>query len=302
MSLDPTLPRRVRMLAPRLPRIPGKTLLAFVLTVLVLGGGWMWFRDSSFARVKEVTVTGASTSEQAKVRNALETAARDQTTLHVRAGALKAAVARFDSVADIRVAADFPHRMRIEVIEHKPVAALQIGESTTLAATGSGLILRGVTPDEELPVIKMDGAPTGERVDNANTKTALAISAAAPDQLRARIDRLWTGPKGMMLALIDGPDVIFGDGADAHRKWLAATRVLADERAQGATYLDVRIPERVAAGGLGPVAEPTPDPAAGTAEPGAGTVPEAGAETTPVTPEATPETAPQVTPESNPQP
>ena len=53
--------------------------------------------------------------------------------------------------------------------------------------------------------------------------------------------------------------MIFGDGSDAHRKWLAATRVLADQSAAGATYLDVRIPERVAAGGLGPVPEPTPD-------------------------------------------
>lgn len=264
MSLHSTLPRRGRLLAPRLPRVPGRVLLAFVLTVLVLGGGWMWFRDSSFARVKEVTITGASTSEQAKVRAALEKAALDQTTLHVRTDSLKAAVARFDSVADVRAVPDFPHRMRIEVIEHEPVAALVVGDSTELAATGSGLILRGVAPDENLPVIKMAAAPTGERVDNDNTKSALAISAAAPDQLRARIDRLWTGPKGMMAALIDGPDLVFGDASDAHRKWLAATRVLADEDAQGATYLDVRIPERVAAGGLGPVAEPTPEGTTGT--------------------------------------
>ena len=104
----------------------------------------------------------------------------------------------------------------------------------------------------------MDAAPAGDRVGNANTRTALAISAAAPEELRRRIDRLWTGPKGMMLALVDGPDLIFGDASDAGRKWLAATRVLADRSAAGATYLDVRIPERVAAGGLGPVAEPTP--------------------------------------------
>jgi cell division protein FtsQ len=257
MSLHPSMPRRARLVSPRLPRVPGRALLAFVLTVLVLGGGWLWFRDSSLARVKEVTVTGASTSERAEVHGALANAARDMTTLHVRTDALKASVARFDSVADLRVTTDFPHRMRIEVIEHEPVAALEVGD-TTLAATGSGLILRGVSADEELPRIKMDAAPGGDRVDNANTRTALVISAAAPDELRRRIDRLWTGPKGMMLALIDGPDLVFGDGSEAGRKWLAATRVLADESAAGATYLDVRIPERVAAGGLGPVAEPTP--------------------------------------------
>lgn len=257
MSLDSTFSRRARMLVPRLPRVPLKALLAFVATVVVLGGGWMWVRDSSLVQVEEVTVTGTSSSEQVKLRAALDAAAREMTTLHVREDALRTVAARFSSVADLKIRTDFPHQMRIEVIEHEPVAALEVGDST-IAATGSGLLLRGVRADEDLPVIRMDAAPTGDRIGNANTRTALAISAAAPEELRRRIDRLWTGPKGMMLALVDGPDLIFGDASDAGRKWLAATRVLADRSAAGATYLDVRIPERVAAGGLGPVAEPTP--------------------------------------------
>jgi cell division protein FtsQ len=125
----------------------------------------------------------------------------------------------------------------------------------------------------------MDAAPVGERVGNANTRTALKLAATAPDAIRRRIDRLWTGPRGMMLALVDGPDLIFGDASDARRKWFAVTRVLADPSSAGATYLDVRIPERVAAGGLGPVPEPTPV-ATGTPAP----VPPAA---------ATPETNPQ---------
>ena len=39
----------------------------------------------------------------------------------------------------------------------------------------------------------------------------------------------------------------------------AAVRVLADPSSAGATYLDLRVPERVAAGGLGPV-EQEPQP------------------------------------------
>ena len=90
--------------------------------------------------------------------------------------------------------------------------------------------------------------------------SALAIAGAAPAVLRRRVLRLWTGPRGMMLSLTDGPDLIFGDAADAARKWLAAARVLAARDAAGATYLDLRIPERVAAGGLGPVTAETPTP------------------------------------------
>ena len=51
-----------------------------------------------------------------------------------------------------------------------------------------------------------------------------------------------------------------GEHADAARKWTAAVRVLADPSAAGATYLDLRVPERVAAGSLGPI-EPEPEQA-----------------------------------------
>ena len=259
MSLDQILARdRARPRVTRLPRIGLRRLLAVLLLAALLAGAWLWLRDSSLVKVRRVTITGATSSEEARVRTALETAARDMTTLHVRKDQLRAATAQFTSVADLKVQTDFPHDLRIEVIEHRAVAALEVGDRT-IAASGSGLILRGVTPDEDLPVIHMAAPPVGERVDNRNTLTALRIAAAAPAALLARVDRLWTGDDGMMLSLVDGPDLIFGDALDARRKWLAAARVLAEPSSAGATYLDVRIPERVGAGGLGPVPEPTPE-------------------------------------------
>jgi cell division protein FtsQ len=288
VALDPTLSRRqgartrLRGRAGlRIPRVPPR-LLRLLLLILVLAGlgygGWMWLRDSSLAAVRDVEVTGSTSSEQARVRAALDAAARDMTTLHVREEALRSAVAEFSSVANLEVATDFPHTMRIRVLEHRPVAVLVSGDRE-IAASGDGLLLKGIVADGDLPVIRTDAVPAGDRVRNTNTKTALALAAAAPDPIRRRIDRMWTGPKGMMLALVDGPDLIFGDASDVRRKWLAVTRVLADPSAAGATYLDVRIPERVAAGGLGPVPEPTPAPT-GTPAP----IPTAA---------ATPETNPQ---------
>jgi cell division protein FtsQ len=209
-------------------------------------------------------VTGSTSSEEPRVRAALDAAGRDMTTLHVREDTLRSAVAQFSSVASLQVESDFPHTLRIRVVEHTPVAVLVSGDQE-IAASGDGLLLKGVVADGDLPVIRMDGVPAGKRVQNANTKTALTLAATAPDEIRRRIDRLWTGPRGMMLALVDGPDLIFGDASDARRKWVAVTRVLADPSSAGATYLDVRIPERVAAGGLGPLPEPTPVPAAGSA-------------------------------------
>jgi cell division protein FtsQ len=50
--------------------------------------------------------------------------------------------------------------------------------------------------------------------------------------------------------LEDGTELVFGAPERLAAKWAAAARVLAAEDAEGATYVDVRIPERPVAGGL----------------------------------------------------
>jgi len=260
MSLDSTLraprraagararPRRRR----RLPHPSPRVLAAVLLTALVLGGGWLWLRDASLLEVREVKVTGSTSSEARRIQAALESAGRDMTTLHVREDALRAAVAPYSSVADLRVETDLPHRMLIEVVEHRPVAALEAG-GRRIPAAGSGLVLQGVRADAQLPSIRIGSVPAGERVTDPETRAALVVAAAAPEALLARVERIGDGPDGLVLTMREGPDLIFGDDREAARKWAAAARVLAEPSAVGATYLDVRMPERVAAGGLGPV-------------------------------------------------
>ena len=55
--------------------------------------------------------------------------------------------------------------------------------------------------------------------------------------------------------------VYFGDAARPHAKWLSLARVLADPSSAGASYVDVRVPERPAAGFAGGVAD-APKPSA----------------------------------------
>jgi cell division protein FtsQ len=230
--------------------------------VLVLAGlatgGWLWLRDSSLVAVTAVRVSGATTSDEARIRSALESAARDMTTLHVREEILHEAVDRFPSVAGLRVETDFPHRISIQVLEYRPVAALDVDGHRT-PVSGEGVVLTGVEADDLLPTIRHD-RPSGPRIDDAKTRAALEIAAAAPKQLLAKGERLWWGPEGLTMDLRDGPPLYFGTRDDAAAKWAAAARVLAEPSAAGATYLDLRVPGRVAAGGLGPIPqEPPPE-------------------------------------------
>ena len=234
-------------------------LAGILLAVAGLVLGWLWFRDSSFAAVERVTITGSGSSEQAQVREALETTAAGMSTLRVDERALEQVVEPFASVAGLRVRPDFPHDLRIEVIEHEPVATVRTGGSS-VPATGGGLLLDGVRA-ADLPAVTTKAPLDGRHVSDQRTLAALGVAAAAPPELRARTERLFYGAGGMTLDLRNGPDLIFGSAGDARAKWLAAARVLADESAAGATYLDLRVPKVVAAGGVGPVEpEPTPTP------------------------------------------
>jgi cell division protein FtsQ len=243
----------------RVQRLPWRMLAGVLLAVVGLALGWLWFRDSSFTAVEHVTITGSTSSEQAQVRQALETAATGMSTLRVDDQTLRDAVEPFASVADLRVRADFPHDLRIEVVEHEPVATLQSGGSR-VPATGGGLLLEGIRT-KELPVVTSKAPPQDGRVQDRRALAALKVAAAAPPELRSRAERVFWGEDGISLELRDGPELIFGSAGDARAKWVAAARVLAESTSAGATYLDLRVPRLVAAGGVGAVTpEPTPTP------------------------------------------
>jgi cell division protein FtsQ len=239
-----------------------------LLAVLALaGGGWMWLRDSSLVRVSDVQITGVTASDGEQVKAALESAALEMTTLHVREDVLRQATASHPSVADVRVSTDFPHAMTIHVVERQPVAALagHNGERR-IPVTGSGLLLRGVTADRDLPSLVLKQTAVGPRLTDRRALRALTIANAAPQDLLRRSNELRLNSRGVVVTLRNGPELVFGSDDEARAKWIAAARVLAESSAAGATYLDLRISGRVAAGGLAPVlpeeADPNPQPEA----------------------------------------
>jgi hypothetical protein len=53
----------------------------------------------------------------------------------------------------------------------------------------------------------------------------------------------------VVIELEGAPEIRFGDGADAERKWRAAAAVLAGPPIGSPEYLDVSVPERAVSGG-----------------------------------------------------
>jgi len=279
--------------SPRLRRRLGLALLAAAL----LGAAYvLWLRDSGLVAVEDVQVSGLTGRDADRVRTALDGAARGMTTLHVDRDALEAAAAPFPVVQAIRVETDFPSGLRIAVVEHRPVAVLVSGEKRVPVA-GDGSVLAGLPIEGSLPEIHTGLPIPPAQLEAGGALDAARVAGGAPGALVSRLEQVEPEDgRGLVASVKEGPELIFGTTDRLTAKWAAAIRVLADPDAAGAEYLDLRLPERPAAGGLAvetvdpvaPAGESTPEPAPVVGE----VAPVAPTEPTPVGPPALPETEP----------
>ena len=272
-----------------------RRLAALVVLVAALGALYMfWLRDSSLVRVQHVSISGLPASpDGARVREKLVAAAERMTTLHVDADALRHAVADEPTVHSISVQPDFPHGLKIEIVENEAVALL-VGPGRSLAVAADGSVLAGSKLPSGLPIVRVVSLPAGTRLPDGSTRDRVAVAAAAPARLLSRVDTvIFERGRGVVAELQHGPVVIFGRPIDLEQKWAAAAAVLAQRSSAGATYIDVRMPERPAAGGLGLPQDPQGQAQAGGVVPAA--VPQSSASSTPgvtTNPQQTPTPAP----------
>ena len=242
------LPRRLAL--PRPGPVLRRRLMVLAAVVGVIAGAYfLWLRDSGLVRVERVMITGLTTRDAGALRRALTSEARTMTTLHVHPERLRDALADAPAVATLRVETDFPHGLRITVVEHRPVAvALAGGGRVPVAADGR--LLRGLPTRARLPAVRVSGPLPAARLRAPPLLDGLRVAAAAPRPLLARVRSLGPVPgPGLVAHLRAGPDLVFGSPTRLRAKWIAAARVLADPSAAGASYVDLRLPERPAAGG-----------------------------------------------------
>jgi cell division protein FtsQ len=267
--------RRSALRRPRLRVVHLFRLFAAAVCLgLVLLGGWMWLRDSSLVAASQVTVTGVIGPNSDAIRSALSAAAHKMTTLDVQESQLRRAVAEFREVRQLRVSAQFPHRIVIRVIEQLPVAVLQTA-GRDIPVAGDGTILRGTAVSSSLPLISLPVPPVGSRLTEPEGASAVALLAAAPYEILSRISQVSTvAGHGPTAQVRGGPSIYFGDMTDLRAKWISAVQVLGDPGSAAATYIDVSDPARPAAGtgtaastGV-PAAVATGTAATGTTPPG----------------------------------
>jgi cell division protein FtsQ len=232
----------------RARRLPVRLAVYAALALPLSGGGWLWLRDSSLVAVRHVHIAGVHGPQAIEIRHALDAAAERMGTLHYSAAALRAAVSSYPEVATVAASAGFPHTLSIRVGERRAVAVL-VGPGVHTAIAADGTVLGPALVSGSLPTVAAKTAPApGTRPREASALEAAAVLGAAPAPLLGYVTSVYDGAEGLTLQMRNGLVVYFGDASRPHAKWLSLARVLASRDAAGALYIDVRLPERPAAG------------------------------------------------------
>ena len=171
---------------------------------------------------------------------------------------------------ELKVSTSFPHGVSIRVVEQPPLAPLPVG-GTNIAVAATGVVLGPGLASGSLPVLAGASLPApGQHLHNA---------APPPRRGRARRRPGAAGQAGPAAhGTGQGPDARHAQRpacrlrrrvAPARRKWLALARVRSPRRARPVPpTLDVRVPERPAAGFPVAAARRSPPPAEAEAAPG----------------------------------
>ena len=211
----------------------------------------LWLRDSSLFAVRDVQVVGVSSADREEVSEALTSAARHMTTLHVSEDRLQAAVRPYPTVRSVRADPRFPTGLTIEVEERKPVGLVGVS-GRDLPVAGDGTVLPGIsTAGLDLPFLQASAESTSDGLSEGALEQARVLGAA-PDALRPLIETSSQSADGIAVTLTNEISLRFGDASRAEEKWTAATRILADGQLAGLDYIDLSVPERPAVGGAAP--------------------------------------------------
>ncbi len=257
-------PRPIRAVRAGFGRVSWRYRLGLVaiLGATLAAGYLFWLRDSSLVAVDDVEVVGVTSGDREAIVTDLTQMAEGMTTLHADTDKLEQAAKSFPTVAAVSVDPNFPHGMRIEITERPPALLVTAGgEPVPVAADGTLLAGVPVTEDDHLPLLEVGEVPPAGSLEDGALEQALVLGAV-PGPLRPLIEKIDTNDDyGIVIILRGGIPVRFGSASGAAEKWAAAAAVLADPKLDGLTYVDVRVPQRPAAGGAAPPTETTEPPA-----------------------------------------
>lgn len=197
--------------------------------------------------IDEVQIIGAERLAADTVRN-LAAVPDDATLIRYSARAIEERLLAYAWIAEAQVTRDYPHTLRIRIVERKPIASVDTGE-TFWAVDKTGMVLGEQSLDETstLPVVrdvpgldlKSGRASTSEVLLNA-----LRVLSGISEELRMKL-RAVTAPTidETTLLTTENVEILIGDASELETKSLRALTIMR-KYSGNVVFIDVRSTER----------------------------------------------------------
>ena len=231
-------PRRVVSAAPRLRakakqerwdrrlRLVRRTGWVVLGLAPLVAAGWVLLASGLLA-VEKVSITGTGRLSPAQVQQVVDVPAGTPLA-RVDLAAVEARLKRLAPVADATVSRDWPHGLRVEIVERVVVVAERNGSSWILRdRTGAQVATSSTVPRGVYALVSRSPA---------STTAALGVMQELPPGLRGLLRSVQaTSPEQVLLRLKDGRQVLWGGDSDNAVKAAAVWALLK----MPGTYIDV---------------------------------------------------------------
>ncbi|HRW36607.1 MAG TPA: FtsQ-type POTRA domain-containing protein [Aquihabitans sp.] len=215
-----------------------RRVLALV-AVLVVAGAALAATRSPLLDVDRVVVRGVTGDQADQVREA-SGVVRGDALVDVDPGAASRRIRQVPWVASATVVRRWPDGVELRVQARRPVAVAGTGTAAVqVDATGRALAPAVETTD--LPTLDAAAPELGARVSGA-ARTAVAVLAALPDDLRGEVAEVGGGARDLELVLRDGIEVAWGDDGQQTAKADALAALLSQRDRPSFARVDVSVP------------------------------------------------------------
>lgn len=161
---------------------------------------------------------------ETKVLNAVGTP-----LIRVNTGGLTRQILEDPRVLDARVARSWPSGLLVELVQRKPVMAVQNGAEYDLTATDGVVTGTVATVPEEMVSVTVG---SGKALGSTQIAQVLETWTAMPDELKQKVDTVTVAGTTLTLHLVEGQVVLWGDSTDEDLKAQVLLLLLAERPAQ----------------------------------------------------------------------
>jgi cell division protein FtsQ len=244
----PVEPRvRERWIAAR--RAEGRRRLRFVMigvgVLVVLAAGWA-VTASPLLDVDHIVVKGTARMTNAEVEAASQIH-RGDAMVWLDGGAAVARIGALPWVRGARVEREWPGTVTITVTERTAVGWVDTGTGPALVDRTGRVLERVSTVPTDLPQIASPKLvpPVGATIEPA---VGAAVAGKLHGLARSGTRAITLSPTGVVLGLVNGPDIRLGEPTDVMLKVRAAIAVLTALDGAPVGYIDASVPSNPVAG------------------------------------------------------